>query len=56
MVIVFKLIHLPQGEQSGLPRTENGIPSQGNPLPELPGQDFGENEHKGQGKLLKRVR
>lgn len=56
MEIVFKLIHLPQGKQSGLPRTENSVPSQGNPLPELPGQDFRENEHKGQGKLVKRAR
>lgn len=53
---VFKQIHLPQGEQPGLPRTENCFPSQGNPLPELTGQDFRENAHKGQSKLAKGAR
>lgn len=56
MVIVFKQIHLSQGEQPGLPRIGNGFPSRGNPLPKLTGQDVRENEHKGQAKLVKGAR
>lgn len=54
MVIVFEQIHLHQGEQLGLLKTEKCFPSPpGKPLPEWIGQDFRKSEHKGQDKLVK---
>lgn len=55
MAIVFKQIHLPGGEQPGLPKTEKCFPSPRNPPPELTGQDFRKNERKGQEKLVREL-